>query len=207
MLISHYLFSGKSATKPCFVRSTASPTEMLPLDLQDKSSLALTSTPVCHGTNGAEGSTNYVNKMSPRCQFPFQGSGSPPSLALGVHLPGTKSFFCLPSSSGSVPRQEGLLAALLCCAQQLQISIPSGGAKAVPSTTAQQNSSWGRATAWTPGEEGASQWSHRQESLLSSASPSPLYQKSEFLFLNALRGVTGHLPVSSLPQFSIPPKN
>lgn len=49
--------------------------------------------------------------------------------------------------------------------------------------------------------------SHRQESLLPSASPSPLDQKSEFLFLTPLRGVAGRLPVSSHLQFSIPPKN
>lgn len=74
------------------------------------------------------------------CQFPFQGSSSPSSLVLGVHLLAIKSFFfayCPPLALS--PGKKGLLEALLSCAQQLHISILSSGAKAVPSTTAQQD--------------------------------------------------------------------
>lgn len=139
--------------------------------------------------------------MALRCQFPFQGSGSPSSLVLGVHLPAIKSFFCLLSSCGSVPRQEGAAssAAQLCPAASHLQSEQRSQSSALYNSTAklilrQCNSTepWGRR-------------SHRQESLLPSASPSPLDQK--FLFLTPLRGVTGHLAVSSLLQFSIPPKN
>lgn len=120
---------------------------------------------------GQRGGTMFPDYLS--------GSDFPHSLVLRVHLPGTKSFFF--ASPGSVPRQEGAAgSAIPLCPAPSDLHSEQRS----QSRTAQKNSFLGTATAWTPAGEGAREQSHRQESLLPSASPSPLHQKSKFLVFN-----------------------
>lgn len=118
MLISQYLFSDKSAAKTRFVHSTASLTEVLPLDLQDK-----TLSPHWHSplpqcvtalTEQRAAQTRSI-RWHHVARFPFGGVVPPLPWRWGSISQAQSLFFAYGPPLALSPGRKGLLAVLLLC--------------------------------------------------------------------------------------------